>query len=357
MKKNMLVSLGIGLILSSIALYVALRNVPFNELWLYLSEINYFWIFPSALLVVIAFAFRALRWQIILSTIHRVSYSQAFHPLMIGFMLNCIFPGRLGEVARPMILKNKNKIAFTTGLATVAAERIFDLVFLIGALAAILSTLQIDPQFKIDFAGYSLTRETLLLLGKGVIKLSLILLIGISLVALDASRNLIKKAIQHIPKLLFFLPDKMRTTIDQKICLRMNIIIDHISEWFLLLKHPKKIFTCLALTIIIWGISAFSYLVMAKGCPGIDLSLYEFTAVMIIISFFIALPSVPGFWGVWEAGGVFAMVLLGISHETAAGYTLTNHVVQVFPVVIVGLMSAMVISVNILQVSQESSSA
>ena len=29
---------------------------------------------------------------------------------------------------------------------------------------------------------------------------------------------------------------------------------------------------------------------------------------MIIICFFIALPSVPGYWGIWEAGGVFALV-------------------------------------------------
>ena len=76
---------------------------------------------------------------------------------------------------------------------------------------------------------------------------------------------------------------------------------------------------------------------------------------MIIICFFIALPSVPGFWGVWEAGGVFAMVLFGVPHETAAGFTLANHAVQVFPVIIVGLLSAMAISVNVMQVSHETS--
>jgi hypothetical protein len=74
---------------------------------------------------------------------------------------------------------------------------------------------------------------------------------------------------------------------------------------------------------------------------------------MIIICFFIALPSVPGYWGIWEAGGVFALVLFGVSSKDAAGYTLANHAIQIFPVMIVGLVSVMVTSVNILQVSYE----
>jgi uncharacterized membrane protein YbhN (UPF0104 family) len=92
---------------------------------------------------------------------------------------------------------------------------------------------------------------------------------------------------------------------------------------------------------------------MAQGCPGIELSFTEIFAVMIIICFFIALPSVPGFWGIWEAGGVFALALFGVSSKDAAGYTLVNHAIQMFPVIIVGLVSAMVTSINILQVSYE----
>jgi uncharacterized membrane protein YbhN (UPF0104 family) len=92
---------------------------------------------------------------------------------------------------------------------------------------------------------------------------------------------------------------------------------------------------------------------MAQGCPGIELSFAEISAHMIIICFFIALPSVPGYWGIWEAGGVFALALFGVSSKDAAGYTLANHAIQIFPVMIVGLVSVMVTSVNILQVSYE----
>jgi hypothetical protein len=79
-------------------------------------------------------------------------------------------------------------------------------------------------------------------------------------------------------------------------------------------------------------------------------------AVMVILCLFIALPSVPGYWGLWEAGGVFAMSLFGISANAAAGFTLANHAVQVFPVIIVGFISAIITSVNIWQVSYDKKS-
>ncbi len=106
-------------------------------------------------------------------------------------------------------------------------------------------------------------------------------------------------------------------------------------------------------SLLIWGLQAFSYYLISLGSPGINLTYYEITAVMVIICFFIALPSAPGFWGLWEAGGVFALSLFGISAKDAAGYTLANHAIQVIPVIIAGFASAMILSVNIRQMSFE----
>jgi hypothetical protein len=75
-------------------------------------------------------------------------------------------------------------------------------------------------------------------------------------------------------------------------------------------------------------------------------------AMMIIILFFIALPSVPGWWGIWEAGGVFAMGLFGVPRLEAAGFTLVSHAMQVFPVILIGIGCAMTSSIGILQVTR-----
>jgi hypothetical protein len=59
----------------------------------------------------------------------------------------------------------------------------------------------------------------------------------------------------------------------------------------------------------------------------------------------------------WEAGGVFALSIFGVSTNAAAGFTLANHAVQMFPVIIVGFISAIITSVNIWQVSYEKKTA
>lgn len=352
MKKKLILSLTIGILLSSTALYLAFRNVPFQELTAYMGEIDYFWVLPAVLLVVIGFVLRAMRWQVILSTTEKVSFRQSYHPLMVGFMLNCILPGRIGEAARPLILSRRQVVPFTTGLVTVAAERLLDAIFLVLFLALALATVPMESTSQVTFGNYQLNRETLEMLGLNFIKLSIVLLAGIIFVAFDTTRNLLKRFVDGLPGFLFFFSSEpFREQFRHRVVVRIGRLIDHAGEGLSLVKYPWKMCICIGITIIIWLLTVASYRVMAYGCPGVDLSLYEFSVVMVIICFFIALPSVPGFWGVWEAGGVFALSLFGISSRTAAGFTLANHAVQMFPVIVMGLFSAASISVNIWKIS------
>jgi uncharacterized protein (TIRG00374 family) len=351
MKKNVILSLLFGIIISAAALYFAVRNVPFSELLAYLSSINYWWILPSAVTGILSFALRTYRWQIILKSAKSLSFWPAFHPLMIGFMLNCILPGRVGEVARPVILHKKENVPFSVGLATVAVERVFDLILLITLLACVLMFVPIDPNLNMTFGDYHLNRGTLMAISSGIVKMSLVLIAGIILVSIQKTRQLICQLILKFPTFLFFLSPTAINTLQQKLAMPAVRQIDNFASGFALIKQPKSIGLCLLISTAIWVLSALSYYIMAQGCPGINLSFLEIFAMMIIICFFIALPSAPGFWGLWEAGGIFALAIFGVTQEIAAGYTLANHAIQLFPVIIAGLASAMITSVNIWQVS------
>ena len=165
MRKNTTISLILGIVVSAGALYLAFRHVPLKDLAGYLKSINYFWILPSVFVALMSFAFRVYRWQIILESAHKVSFWQAFHPLMIGFMINCILPGRVGEIARPAILKKNENVLFSTGLATVAAERAFDVGIMIAFSAVLLSTIEIDPKLDITFGKYHFNKDMLMAVG------------------------------------------------------------------------------------------------------------------------------------------------------------------------------------------------
>jgi hypothetical protein len=117
-------------------------------------------------------------------------------------------------------------------------------------------------------------------------------------------------------------------------------MIDHAAGGFHMVKSPIKMVLCILLSVFIWIVQAASFYLFSLGTPGISLGFAEISAVMVIICFFIALPSAPGFWGLWEAGGVFALTLFGVSTKDAAGYALTVHVIQLAPVIVAGLLSA-----------------
>ena len=353
MQRKTTISLIFGIIISAAALYLAFKNVPLSDLAIYLISINYLWILPSVAVALISFALRVFRWQIILESARKVSFWQAFHPLMIGFMVNCILPGRVGEVARPAVLQKNEHIPFSTGLATVAAERVFDVAVMIIFFVALLATVQIDPNLDIAFGKYHLNRETLVTVGGGIFKMLILLLAGMMMVGIGKIRNRINRLIMRIPALLLFAGPELQEKITKKICEPLVNVIENFASGLAFVKYPVKMVVCVGLAALIWGLAAFSYYLMAQGCPGIELSFNEMFAVMLIICFFIALPSVPGYWGIWEAGGVFALAIFGVSSKDAAGFTLANHAIQMFPVIIIGLVSAMVTSVNILQVSYE----
>ncbi len=352
-RKKTIFTLTTGLLLSGIALYVVFKNIPLPELVDYLETVNYWWVIPAVTVTLAGFMIRVVRWQILLSPFKKTSFWNAHHPLMIGFMLNCLLPGRVGELARPAILYKKERVAFSKVLATVGAERVFDVLVLLISFVFVLATVEISPTLDLSFGNYHLNKAMLEKVGMTTLHLGLGLMVCIALVSFKQSQKFIRQAILRLPGLLFFASSSFKEKVREKLCVRLVHIFDNLSAGFDLLKSPKKVVLCLGLSILVWAVGGASYYVMAFGCPGVELSFLEMYAMMVILCFFISLPSAPGFWGIWEAGGVFALLIFGVPAKEAAGFTLANHVIQMLPVIIVGLISAIVTGVNVVQVAHE----
>jgi len=352
MRNNTFLTVFIGVAVSAAALYFALKNVPMDELIQYMGHIDGFWAAVTVGLVGLSFVLRAYRWQVILGPESGVGLREAYHPMIIGFMLNGILPGRVGEFARPIILKHKSAVPFTTGIATVAAERVFDLLMLIGLFAIVIASVEIDPNFSIPFGDYHLNKDTLMVIANGIWKLCLLLIVGIVMMVFEKPREMIKKAILKAPHLLPF-GETNRQRIDWKICTPLAGLVDSFAAGFGQIRNIKALILCLFLSAGVWLLAGLSYYAMSLGCPGIELGFAKIVAMMVIICFFIALPSVPGFWGIWEAAGVFALLLFGVSKNDAAGFTLANHAVQLFPVILLGLVSAFATGINILHLPEK----
>jgi uncharacterized protein (TIRG00374 family) len=354
MKKKLTLSLIAGIVISAVAMYLAFRNVQFTELLQYFSTLTYIWVLPSIVIVVLCFFVRAIRWWIILESSGKISLMRAYHPMMIGFMMNCILPGRVGELARPALIKKNENIPFATGLATVAAERVFDICLLVLFLVMTFSAVTINPDLELKVGAYDLSRDTLEGLFSAMVKMGVALIVGMVLISMETVRNRVNQLIMSIPHLFFFTGPDFKIRLSESVCRPLCGLVENIARGFHLIRYPKKLLACFALSFLVWGLHALSYYLFSQASPAIHLTFMEMSAHMVIIMFFIALPSVPGFWGLWEVAGMFALSLFGVTGEDAAGFTLANHALQLIPVIIMGFVSAWITGVNIWRLSQRS---
>jgi hypothetical protein len=351
--KKTFLSFVAGLLLSLFALYFTFKHIPFSDLVDYLKTVNYWWAIPAMVLALASFLVRVVRWQLLLGPVKSTGFVSAYHPLMIGFMANCLLPGRIGELARPAVYCKKETVPFTKVLATVGVERTLDVLVLLLSFLLVFASVEISPSLRLTFAGYHLDKATLQMSGMTTLKVLLALLLAIGLVSLRKTRRVIKRAVLRLPDLLFFVGQSFRDRVKERVCTRLVRMIDNLAAGFELLKSPGKLGGCLVLSVVVWAVAGASYYVMSFGCPGIQLSFFQMYAVMVIICFFIALPSAPGFWGLWEAGGVFGLLIFGIPADEAAGFTLANHVFQMVPVILLGLVSSAIVGTTMIRTALE----
>lgn len=345
-----IISFFIGLCISGICLFLAFKNVPFNDLIQSFSRINYLYISLSITLVMLSFVLRAIRWKILMS--NKVDFYSCFHIMMTGFMLNCIMPARAGEIARPVLIDRTGRIDFSEAIASVAVERLFDVIVLLSLFILIYYQITIPETLSYNFGEYILNKSLLEDFVSGVTKLFMILFAGILIMAIDKTRELLLKFLNLFESKLYRVAQLSSFT-QKYISLFCKIttnplksFINGFSSGISIIKSVYIFFKVIIVSSAIWLIQGISYFVVSKAFIGFELGIIEIFFVMLVICFFIAIPSVPGFWGVWEAGGIFAMMVFGISKADAASYNLINHVVQIFPVIITGLFSAWRIGLN-----------
>ena len=347
--KNIVLYMFIGIILSIIAFYFSFRNIPFEEILIYMGTINYWWALLSVIMLFMGFLFRALRWRLILKNTDNIDFVTAYHGTMIAFAINSIFPGRAGEISRPLLIYKQNKISISTGFASVVIDRFFDLVMLLLFFVFIMSFVHIDNAYKLTVGTFTLNKEVLDSICSKFLVFCLVLSVGMFIINMDKTQKILVKIFEKIPKL--FSPN-FEQKIFNKICSPLIKVIRNLNSIFSIFKNFRIVTNCFGLSLIVWILEALSFYIMALGCPGIDITFFEMTAVLTIVCFCVALPSVPGFWGVWEAGCIFALSLFGCTGKDAAGFTLVNHAMQIFPVMIAGIISIIFTGTNIFQMTK-----
>lgn len=109
-------------------MWLATRGLDFKEIQNYFANANYFWVVLAAVFGLLAYWFRAVRWNIMFEPMgYRSSVSNSFWSISFGYLMNLTIP-RSGELARATALYKVEKIPVENSFGTIVLERIIDLL-------------------------------------------------------------------------------------------------------------------------------------------------------------------------------------------------------------------------------------
>lgn len=290
-----------------------------------LLNANYWWIILSMLVGIISHFFRALRWNLLISSLgYKTKISNTFYSLMTGYVFNIVVP-RLGEITRCGILNRSSKVPFSVLFGTVLSERFFD-VLCLALLISITVLLQLS--FLEAFLGKYIYYPVLNRFENNYLA---ILIIGVVIVAL-------------IIFLYRFLKSRLRKKHPGKKLSWLKIQIKGIVSGVKTIRYMKKKWTFLFYTLMIW----LNYFLMVYLCffairGTSHLGFSEGITILSLGSLGIVAP-VPGGIGTYHFIVTKVLTeLYEISSEFAISYAYIAHASQIIMLLLAGLFSSFMI--------------
>jgi len=285
-----IVRLLIGLAISGAALAIALRWAGWEALRSALRSVDYAVLWPAAGIYLAAMAARGLCWREILG--RRAGLLRHLAALNEGYLLNNLLPWRMGELGRAVLLGRRPGLSTPMVLSSIVGERLFDMAFAVGLLVAMA---------PIAFNAAWAPRAAAL--GGGALAAAVI---GLGLVA--ARPSIAEWILRRLPG---GHP-------------RWGRAWDGVRSGLASLGRPDRFLLALAWMGASWALAGVEYWVVLRAF--VPQAPFAWALLALCVTLLgVAIPSAPGYVGVFEASAVAALAIVGVASSVALGYALILH--------------------------------
>ncbi len=300
----------LGVIVSGVFIWLALRGLKLNEVLDDVRSANYFWLIPGIAVYFLAVIIRTWRWHYLLKPLKPIGVRRLFPVVVIGYMGNNVYPARAGELLRAYVLKRNDQVSVSSSLATVIVERIFDgLVMLLFVFV----TLPTVP-FLTD------TVRSIVVFGSLIFFTALIVFLFLAARPILAAR-LYNPLIDHL------LPHRLR---DQ-----VRGFIDRFMHGLAALRDFEHIVMIFFTSILIWLLETVKYWFVMHAF-NFEVSFFTLMLMNGIVNLATTLPAAPGYIGTFDAPGIAILSAAGVVPATATAYTLVLHAALWLPITLLG---------------------
>jgi uncharacterized membrane protein YbhN (UPF0104 family) len=320
----------------------------------------------SALVYVVSWPLRGVRYRDILAELgYRERVGFLTGAIFISQTGNLVFPARAGDAVRAYVVKARRSIPYPTGFASLAVERVFDLLsitvlagtVLVGlvltggvgdvasAIAADVGTISIGGE-TVDPAGAARTAIRV----AAFVGALAVLAVGVIVASARRDTDLVHRAITRIS--------------DDSYADYVSGVIGQFVGDIQTVAGDRGAFARVGVSsLLVWVVDVVTALVVFAAF-GVDL-----TAAVVAVGFFAVsvgnlakvLPLSPGGLGLYE--GAFTLIVVGLTADpvltpyVALAVAIVDHAVKNAVTIVGGVASTLLLNVSLTRAVEEASEA
>jgi len=273
-----------------------------------LAKVDHVYVVWFVLLMIVNMVTRFGRYHFLIAPLAKLSFRRLMSINAIGLGLITFLPLRIGEMARPAMLREKGRLSAWAVTGTVGAERILDgvvfSVMLLGGLAVAKPHEPLPTHVGELPVPASLVPQAGLLAG---------LVFGIAFIVMFGfywQRALARR-----------ITLKLLGLVSEKLAVRVADIVERLSSGLGFLVNPRYTLPYLLVTVVSIAAQVWSLEVLAHAVGLPELTLAQATVVLGVLALGFVMPNAPGFFGTIQlalyAGLATYIAPVKVAHEGA----------------------------------------
>ena len=287
----------IGLVISAAAVYLSLNKVDFRGLWNSFQSANYYFLIPAGILQFFCFFFKGVGWRFLLLPAKKeVRVSSTISVLVIGLMVNNLFPAKMGELARAYLIGERENLPKSLCLSTIMVEHLLDILVLLIFLILLMPLVSLPPWLKAS--------------GMGLGFLALAMIVFLFLVMRRE-----EKFLKWVTRATAWVPERFREKIQG--------ILKSMLQGMRVVTGRYILYAFISLVAMWCTVFVVAYLQMAAF--GFFLPFTAPIMVIIFMAFGKVIPSSPGGIGTLHYLIIVVLMSFGVSKEAALGCAILMH--------------------------------
>ncbi len=290
----------IGLVISLLFLGLALRNVEWAGVWSSWRSARLDLLLLGTTTLVGSWGIAALRWRALLSPYAFVRARDTFAYITIGYLANTVLPLRLGDLARASLIGRRKHVGISRSLGSIAVERLLDVLMLVILTLVLALVLEIPAPIRAGLAGMT---------AAGTIGL-------IGLVVLSLNRD-------RLPGLAIW----MSKVMPHRVADRAMTLVGNFSSGADALHRSVGILKIAVLSAGVWLMAGLGTLAWVAAFH-LEVPWYAGYFVLVVVNLGSAIPSSPGYIGVYHYLAVLALSVWAPDRSAALAYAIGTHAVN-----------------------------